>query len=139
MTALAIVCTAAAGCGGDDGGDSAEEQVRKAVRDYLTALAAGNGQRACATLTEEAKEQAVEEVVGAFANAPEIDCAQAVEELSVDLAPADERVLLNPKVGRVAVRDDRATAQVDRLARPVPLRRVGDRWRVAQSTVAVAR
>lgn len=139
MTALAIACTAAIGCGGGEGGDSPDEQVRKAARDYLTALAAGNGRRACATLTEEAKEQAVEEVTAAFATAPEMTCAQAVRELSVDLVPADERVLLNPKVGKVSVRGDRATVEVDRLTRPVPMQRVGDVWRVAQSRFSVAR
>ena len=138
LTALALACTAAAGCGGDDG-ESAEDQVRKTVRDYLTALAAGTGDRACPALTAEAQAQAVEEVTASFAMAPDLSCKQAIRELSVDLEPADERVLLNPKVRKVSVRGDRATAEVERLAEPVPLRRVDDDWRVAQSTFAFER
>ena len=51
----------------------------------------------------------------------------------------DKRTLLNPKVGDVTVDGDRATARVEKLAEPVPLRRVEEKWRVERSTFEVER
>ena len=140
LTVLAIACAGAAGCGGDDDDRPApEEQVRKAVRDYATAVGSGNAERACSTLTNEAQEQVVEEVTAAFAEPEELSCTDAVRELSADLAQEDKRILINAKAGKVNLRGDSATAEVERLAEPVALRRVGENWRVDRSTLEVER
>lgn len=132
VTLLAIACAGvAAGCGGDDGGGD-DEQVRDVVRDYLTGLAAGNGDRACAQLTEEARKELVSEVTAAFPDPPELSCEEAVVDLSQDIAPIDKRKFLNPEVTKVSVDGDRATVTVKGLDGPTTLARDGDDWRIAR-------
>ncbi len=137
LTGLALASAVAAGCGGDDGGSSPEDEVRKAVRDYLTAVASGNHERACSTLTAEAQEELVEVVTAAFADPERISCGDALQELSADVSPEDKKLLLNPRVGKVSIQGDRATAEVERLAQPTPLTRIKDDWRVTRSTFEV--
>jgi hypothetical protein len=138
-TIAVIACAALAGCGGgDDEGGGPEDAVREAVRDYLTAVASGNHERACSTLTNEAQETLVAEVTATFAEGGRISCGDAVQELSADIAPEDKQVLLNPKVGKVTIEGTRATAEVERLAQPTPLRQVGEDWRVEKSSFEVA-
>ena len=140
MIAAAAACLAFAGCGGGDDEGGPEDEVRKATRDYLTALGSGNAERACGTLTNEAQEALVDEVSSAFAGASgELSCGDALQELSADVAPEDKSILLNPKVGKVTIQGEKATAQVERIADPVPLRRVGDDWRVERGMYAVVR
>jgi hypothetical protein len=138
LTASALACAVLAGCGGDDE-DGPEEQVRKATRDYLTALASGNHERACSTLSAEAQEQAVEEVNAAYPDPVELSCGDAIQELSADIAPESKRTLLNPKVRAVTIRGDRATAEVEKVEPAVPLRQVEETWRVERSTFDVGR
>jgi hypothetical protein len=139
-TVLAIACAGLAGCGGgDDGGGGPEEEVRKAVRDYLTAIASGNGERACSTLTNEAQERIVEEVTAAFAEPGELGCGDAIQELSADIAPEVKPVLLNPKVEKVSIQGDRATAEVQKLAEPTTLERIREDWRIVRSPLEVER
>jgi hypothetical protein len=137
-TILAVACAGVAGCGGDDGGGP-EDDARTVVREYLTAVAAGNHERACGNLTNGAQEALVKEVTAAFAGSERISCNDAVRELSADLATEDKRVLLNPKIGEVSINGALATVAVDRVVGPVPLRRIGDDWRVDRSTVTVER
>ena len=141
LTIVAVACVAVTGCGGDDEdkGGNPENEARTVVRDYLTAVAAGNDERACGSLTNDAQEALVKEVTAAFAASERISCNDAVRELSADLAREDKRVLLNPKVGKVSINGSLATVAVDRVVGPVPLRRIGDAWRVDRSTVTVER
>jgi hypothetical protein len=135
LTLLTIAATAlaAAGCGGDGGGGGTDAEVRKAVEDYLTALAAGNGRRACDQLTPGAQKEAVEIVTAAFADSGDIDCEQAIEELSRDAGQDTKRTILNPEVSEVEVDGDTATARVKGLSEPARLSRVGDGWKVSRN------
>lgn len=141
IAAVACACAGLAACGGDDEdkGGSPEAEVRKVVKDYLTALGAGNDQRACGNLSPEGQKALVEEVTAAFATSDDMSCREALRELAADIAQDDKRVLLNPEVGKVSVNGSMATAEVRRLAGPVPLRRVGDRWRVERSSFEIER
>jgi hypothetical protein len=130
-TIVAIAVAGLAGCGGDDGdGGGPEAEVRKAVRDYMTAVASGNTERACSTLTNAAQEALAEEVMAAFAGGGRLSCSDALRELSADVAPEAKPVFLNPKVAKVTIFGTRATAEVEKVAGTVPLRLVDDEWRV---------
>ena len=130
-TLLAIVgAAAAAGCGGDEGSDS--DRVTKVAEDYLSSFAAGNGVRACAEMTKQAQAAAVSAVTAAFPESAELSCAQAVKELSQDVAPESKRAMLNPEVVKVDVSGDRAQARLKGLGQPLRLERVEDDWKVAR-------
>jgi hypothetical protein len=135
----AAACLAFGACGGDDE-PKPEDEVRKVVKDYLTAMASGNAERACGALTNEAQEALVEEVSNAFGGgADELSCGDALQELSADVAPEAKPVLLNPKIGKVTIEGSSATAEVEKVAGTVPLRRVGDDWRVEKSVYDIGR
>ena len=140
VSIVAIAGVALAGCGGgDEEAAPAEEQVRTVVRQYLTAVASGNGERACRTLTASGREAVVAQVTAAFADSGGVDCITAVREIRVDLTAGAKRVLLNPKVRAVRINGSLASAEVERLAGPVPVRREGDDWRVDRGIVDVER
>jgi hypothetical protein len=131
IVALALAA-AIAGCGGDDGADDADE-VRQVTRDYLTALAAGNGRRACEQLTEQARREAIETVTAAFLDAEDVTCEEAIAELSADIAEDRKRALLNPEISDVEIEGDRAEVRVKSVNGSTTLSRVGDAWRVVRS------
>lgn len=137
-TILTLGCAFAAGCGGGDE-PTPEDEVRSAVRAYLTAVAESKPEEACAQLTRGAQQALSEEVSAAFADAPRLSCPEAARELSVDVAPDDKPILLDPVIESVRVQGDRATAEVQRMVDPVPLVRVGDEWRVDRSTYELER
>lgn len=136
LLTVIVLGAAVTACGGDDA-PAPEAQVTKAVRDYLTAVASGNHERACATLTNEAQEQVVEEVTAAYPDPDDLSCGDAIRELAADLSADHKRTLLNAKVAKVTLRSGSATAEVEKLADPVTLRRVDDAWRVDKSTFEV--
>ena len=131
MTVLALAGAAAGGCGGDGSGGSASDEVKAATKDYLTGLAAGNGQRACGQMTAGAQKEAIEAVTAAYPESPELTCPQAITELSQDVAPDSKRAMLNPAFQAVEVDGGRAEARVKALHQTVRLERAGDDWKVA--------
>ncbi len=136
LTLLALLAAAAgAGGGGGDEGGGDEDEVRRVARDYLTGLAAGNGRRACGSMTEAAQKAAVETVTAAFPDSPEVTCEQAVEDLSADMDPTRKRALLNPEFREVEVSGDRATVAIKGAEGSAVLARTGDQWRVTRSDV----
>lgn len=136
LALLALAAAAAAGGCGGDGGSGDEDEIRRVARDYLSGLAAGNGRRACAQMTDSARKAAVDLVTGAFANAPDVTCEQAVEDLSADIAPDRKQALLNPKVREVEIDGDAARVIVEGVTGSTQLTRDGDAWRVARSDVS---
>lgn len=130
---LALACLLAAGCGG--GGGNEEEAVRKVLRDYLTGIAAANGERACAQLTETAREEVVETVTAAFPGDGGLSCEEAVAELSADLAPGRKSALLNPVFREVSITGDKAEVAVKGLDGAAELTRVDGEWRVVRGGV----
>ncbi|HEV3000711.1 MAG TPA: hypothetical protein VGW75_08230 [Solirubrobacteraceae bacterium] len=135
LSLLAIGCAGlAAGCGGD--ADSDEEEIRRVVRDFATAVAAGNGERACRQLTGTGQRELVEAVTAAFPDPGDVGCEEAVGELSNDMAPERKTALLNPKVRDVEIVSDSAEVRLAGLGRPVRLSREDGNWQVAGSDVA---
>jgi hypothetical protein len=55
-----VLVVLAGGCGNGDGSDI--EQARDAVRDYVAGIAEGDGDRSCARMTDEAREQFLDQV-----------------------------------------------------------------------------
>ena len=136
LTLLAIVAAGlAAGCGGGDDGGGDEGDVRKAAEDYLTAVAAGNGERACGQLTPVAQKEAVDTVTAALPDV-DYDCSEAITELSGDLPPDRKRALLNPDISEVTIAGDSAQVRVQGLPAPTTLSRLEGDWKVARSPVA---
>jgi hypothetical protein len=134
LTILAVAgAAAAAGCGGGDGGGDDEERITRVVDDYLTALASGNGERACAQLTPGAQKEAVETVTAAFPDAGGMSCEDAIAELSADTDQRRKETMLNPKVEDVAVSGDSATARVKGLSGTARLQRVEDAWKLIRN------
>ena len=135
MTILALAAMAlAAGCGGDgNGGGGPDAQVTKAVEDYVTAVAAGNGRRACDQMTSGAQKEAVEIVTAAFTDSGGIGCEEAIGELSKDAAPESKKAMLNPEISDVEIEGDKATAKVKGLSEPAQLAKVDDAWKLSRA------
>ena len=119
VVALAVLVLAA-GCGSDGGGDI--DQARDAVGDYFTAIAQGDGARACGRMTEQAQEQFADE--GGTAS-----CDEAVERLSDQLADEDLAPLRDPQVD-VTLNRDKASASVKDGPSDITVVKVGGKWLV---------
>lgn len=133
LTLLGIVGTAlAAGCGGGDGDDD-DAAVRRLVGDYATAIGAGNGDRACKTMTAPARRETVERVTAAFAQPIDIGCEEAVTELANDMSPETKRALLNPRVAAVEVGGKTAEVRLRGVRGTTRLEQVDGGWRIAAS------
>jgi len=119
VVALAVLVLAA-GCGSDGGGDI--DQARDAVGDYFTAIAEGDGARACGLMTEQAQEQFADE--GGTAS-----CDEAVERLGDQLSDEDLGPLRDPQVD-VTLNRDKATASVEDGPSDITVVKVDGRWLV---------
>jgi hypothetical protein len=139
--AVAIAVLAALACVGCAGGPTPGDRraAKATVRTFLTALADGDGARACGVLTPAAR--ATLTVAAGAARAP---CPSAIAAASRRL-PGDVRAALGDvRVVAVAIRGDRATVTDDAIRsprgdlRPVLRRgdvtrlvKVGGVWRIA--------
>ena len=119
VVALAVFVLAA-GCGSDGGGDI--DQARDAVGDYFTAIAEGDGARACGLMTEQAQEQFAGE--GGTAS-----CDEAVERLGDQLSDEDLGPLRDPQVD-VTLNRDKATASVEDGPSDITVVKVDGKWLV---------
>lgn len=107
--AAALAVVLATGCGG--GPTPGDRRAAKgAVRTFLTALADGDGARACGELTPAARSTMV--VAAGAARAP---CAAAIEAASRRLAPSVRAGLADVRVVAVKVADDHATVADDAI------------------------
>lgn len=129
----------AAGCGGEDAsGPSAEVLVRRTVVSWYAAVARGEGEKACALMTEAGRRRdlagggSVVEPSGRVHAAP-ASCEAQVEEAADGLQRGGVAAELGAvTIGRVSVLDDQATATADFAQRrqTLVLRRVAGRWLV---------
>ena len=103
-----VVALGLAGCGGDDEpeGDSPE----RTVRTYLSALAEGDGERACEELTTKGQAELSERVATQLGLARLKDCVAMTEQLSDVLPETTAEELLEPDAGEVKVDGPKATA-----------------------------
>jgi hypothetical protein len=135
-TSLSIVLVA--GCGGD-ANKSADELVRDAVVSWYSAVAGGDGAKACALMTEAGRRRdlaagggIVVESGGQMRAAP-ASCETQVKAASRELARAGLAAQVSAAIVRhVRVLDDRATVTTEFAQRPqtLVLRRVAGRWLV---------
>ena len=129
----------AAGCGGEDAsGPSAEVLVRRTVVSWYAAVARGEGEKACALMTEAGRRRdlagggSVVEPSGRVHAAP-ASCEAQVETAADELQRGGVAAELGAAtVGRVCVLDDQATATAEFAQRrqTLVLRRVAGRWLV---------
>jgi hypothetical protein len=137
--AVGLAFAAASGCGDDepgrgDGGRPGDEPaVRQAVEGYFTAFANGDGQRACARLTGDVREQ-FEERAGT-------SCDQAIRSV-LEAIPKELRSILTAvRITEVAVSGDQATARLETDSpyvskdpdSPIKLRLEGDEWLISST------
>jgi predicted protein tyrosine phosphatase len=124
--AVAVAALAVAGCGGQ----SDKEKVETTVRDYFTAFADSDFDKACDNLAETTREDLVKA-------ARVKDCSTA---LARGAARADVKrfktKLRDARVVSVDIKDKTATAKVKALGATtsLPLAKEGDEWKV-QATV----
>ena len=136
LTTLLLAVLALAACGGGDDDKppviSTEAPptaagVRSAVQDYVAALNAGDGERACAILDDRGKASVI-----AFLPSDEerVSCAKAIERL----APRAVKIR-NPKIADVNVAGRSATATISarnpNYSSGVLLAYEDKRWRIA--------
>ena len=106
-------------------GTSAEDDVRDALRAYLTAVAAGDARAACKRLTENGKLGVFEfRKIHAGPDHPDEACAEIAAEAKLPGGGAAR--LRAAAVGEVTVDGDSAGAVVDGV--PVTLRRLEGEW-----------
>lgn len=104
-TALAL-----AGCGYDSGVESGGDSPERTVKRYLTALAEGDGDRACEELTDEGHAELATAVSTHLRVAAMKDCVASAEQLSEAMYPALADELIDPEAGQVRVDGAKASA-----------------------------
>jgi predicted protein tyrosine phosphatase len=123
LASVAIMVISLAGCGG---GQSDKEKIETTVRDYFTAFADNDFDKACNELADQTREQLVK-------TARVKDCPTALERGAqrADIKRFQSR-LKDAKVVSVDIKDKTATAKVQALGATtsLPLTKDGDSWKV---------
>ena len=123
--AVLVVVALAAGCGNGDGGDI--EQARAAVRDYLSGIAEGDGDRTCGRMSDEAQEKFADQVAEQEPQSGIESCEEAVERLSELLDDEELARLRNPQVN-ITLNRDKATASVEDGPSDLTVIKVDGEW-----------
>ena len=131
---LAVVALLA-GCGG---GDSEEAAASETVSEFLTALAEGDGGRACAHLTESAR-GVVETAAGVLPDVPVVTCSAVLERIG-ELIPAESKEQLRdlPEgIGPEDARIEGETAVVTVPGARLPIRLIDSErgWLITDDTM----
>ena len=123
-----VVAVGLAGCGGDDEPD--RDSPERTVNSYLTALAEGDGERACEELTPDAQAELSGLLATQLGLARLKDCVAMAEQLGDVLGPATAEELLDGDAGDVRV--DGATATASPPGGPARIRLVrrGGDWQI---------
>ena len=123
---LAAGCAAAAlaiaGCGKSD-----EDKVKDTVSSYISALADGDGDKACGLVSNAAGDQIKKQSKAK-------DCASAIESFTKsDDGAAVKKAFKEAKVEKVEVKGEKATAtiRVEQQTAPLPLEKSGDDWKLS--------
>ena len=123
--AVLVLVVPAAGCGNGGGDDI--EQARDTVRDYVTAIAEGDGDRACGRMSEAAQEQLAGRVAEDAPQSGIDTCEEAVERLGEQLDDEDLAPLRDPEID-VTLNRDKATASVADGPSDVTVIKVDGEW-----------
>lgn len=123
---VVAVAVAVAGCGGGGGGKSEKQKIEATLRDYFTAFADGDGERACSHLANDTKERLVR--ISKAGDCP-ATLEQAAEQPKIKPFLSELR---DAKVGTIEVDGDTALAKVTAIGQSeaVPLRKEGDAWKL---------
>ena len=120
---VVILIATLSGCGG---GASDNSKITSTIKSYLTAVANGNGQAACAELTPAAAQQVRQDATSLGATG----CADAINRVSASIGAA-KQALLKAKITSITITGSTATAQLQGGTRAPKLQKVGGRWLIA--------
>ena len=142
LAVFLVVLAAALGVAGC-GEESEEDKVESTITDFFDSVADGQGQNACARLTD----SAVKELsAAAFLLQAPASCQEAVERTAKQLDDEEKKALKSATVNRVTVTGNRATVadtdiQVDLEGQssvfrnndpnPIELQKSGDDWKIS--------
>ncbi|WP_354697166.1 hypothetical protein [Paraconexibacter sp. AEG42_29] len=124
--ASVLIVGVLSGCGGDEPAGPAA-----VMSTYLSAVADGDGERACAQLTEATRQATLR---AAARNFPDLDaktCGQALTRLLTRLSEAERTQVRETKVRLIAASDARATVELREGAKPAQLLKRDGRWYVS--------
>lgn len=126
MRHAGVLCTVLAmvigGCGGDDA-----DSAKKPVEVYFSALADGDGEKACEQISGEAQREMVGQLSGLVPEAGAATCPDAVEALAGNLG-LDEKALLEDAAFKVTLDGDRATVAPDGGTEAADVEKIDGRW-----------
>jgi hypothetical protein len=106
--AACAACLFATGCGGQSDAD----RIQQTVKTYLSALADGDGAKACDQLTGDQTRAVVDHAITSLPELQASGCADALTKLSGSLGADEKQTLRDAKVTQVQVSGDSATAEV---------------------------
>lgn len=127
MIAAALVAAAVSACGGSSG--SSQNSPSTAVKSYLTALATGDGARACGVLTTTMQNRALSLARSQGIKAS--SCPALFSQLKGQTTAAQRRTLMNAKVGSVRVSGNTATVTLKGGTQPATLTKSGGKWLIS--------
>ena len=129
VTALAVLALAmpASACGNGGGDDI--DRAGDAVRDYLTGMAEGDGDRSCGRMSDALQERFAARVAEQEPQRGIESCEEAVERVSDLLADEDLARLRAPQVD-VTLNRDKATASVEDGPSDITVIKVDGEWLV---------
>ena len=111
VVAFAVLVLVVLAAGSGNGGGSDIEEARDAVRDYVTGIAEGDGDRSCGRMSDAGQEKFADRVAEEEPESGIDSCEEAVERLSELLADDDLAPLRDPQIN-VTLSRDKATASV---------------------------
>jgi hypothetical protein len=105
--------------------------VTTSLKTYLTAVAAGDGQRACSQLTGDEARTLLDYVASELPEASLTSCTDAIAKLSGSLGGDGQQSLLDAKVINVRVVGASATADLQGGTMTAQLTRDGGLWLIS--------
>lgn len=121
---------------GPSGGEADSAAVEAAVGDFMTAFAAGNGEKACALMTDKAVAGVVDDGKDRTVDEAFDTCIDAVEMFSEVMDDADRAQLRDAEFTDTKVDGDTATVTVSVDGSTIELERSDEGWLLAESPVS---
>jgi hypothetical protein len=127
LLAAGLLALVAAGCGGGDKPPDAQTAVSDTVTTYAHAFGSGDGEKACALLTSEARDAFVKRMAAIVGTT---DCVDAMDKLTSAAGPEVTGPFQDATVNGVKVDGDSATASLvaGGHTEEVTLERQDDAW-----------
>src|SRR3954452_20347690 len=133
-----LVAVLLAGCGGG-GTKSDADQVAQTLKDAASAVANGDGDKACGYLTPDAQRQA-ELQVGGGVLGQDVDCATFVKRGTAFMSPLERQQIRNLEAQNLQVNGSSASATMATNSGAAPgqgisvqlnLTKIGDDWKIS--------